>query len=105
MKLLRRIERAIARKQRIHLKGYVAWGGVVSTRTVLPYRLVKDGGGHIYLHAACDLRHGRRTFRLDRIDAIVVRVGRVADQEYRDRCPELLEDNVAGGEILAAVQL
>jgi predicted DNA-binding transcriptional regulator YafY len=56
---------AVTEQRRVRLQ-YMAWDGVITSRTVDPYGVVYRAG-HWYLPGYCHLREAKRTFRLDRI--------------------------------------
>jgi len=60
---------AVQERHRVNLR-YRSWQGEMTERAVDPYALVYNEG---YWHAVgyCHLRHGLRTFRLDRVQDIV----------------------------------
>jgi predicted DNA-binding transcriptional regulator YafY len=61
---------AVERRRQVQLR-YRAWRGEVSQRTLDPYGLVHHRG-RWYLTGYDHSRHGMRTFRVDRIDDVVI---------------------------------
>jgi predicted DNA-binding transcriptional regulator YafY len=74
-----------------------------TTRTVIPYRVVRASDGRAYVHGYCGTRRAKRTFRLDRMYGVEVGSKPVPAEWYSRLCPELLQHNTCGV-VIAQVQ-
>ena len=75
---------------------YTDGKGDDTTRTVIPYRVVRAKDGRAYVHGYCGMRQAKRSFRLDRMYEVEVGKAQVPDEMYTRLCPGLLEHNVYG---------
>jgi predicted DNA-binding transcriptional regulator YafY len=82
---------------------YVDAKGDDTTRTIIPYRVVRASDGRAYIHGYCAMRRAKRTFRLDRMYGVEVGSKPVPAEWYSKLCPELLQHNTYGV-VIAQVQ-
>lgn len=61
----------LRRGVKLDIEYYSGHTGRLESRTVWPL-LLREGGGHLYLLAYCELRGANRSFRLDRIRSILL---------------------------------
>lgn len=70
--LLKNVSEAVEEHQQIKILYTTATGDVATTRSIEP-REIKVLNGHTYVRAYCTTRQSWRTFRVDRINAIVAK--------------------------------
>jgi predicted DNA-binding transcriptional regulator YafY len=78
---LAQIQEGLRRAVKLTIEYYSGHTGKLEQRVVWPI-LLREGGGHLYLLAFCELRAANRSFRLDRIRSV-----EVSDERHPDVKP------------------
>jgi predicted DNA-binding transcriptional regulator YafY len=89
----------LRRGVKLEIEYYSGHTGKLDSRVVWPL-LLREGGGHVYLLAFCELRGANRSFRLDRIRSVKLMAERFPQSELQ---PAEVPEHVPGWDGTLAV--
>jgi len=101
--LLTNVSEAVQEHQQIKILYTSATGDVATTRSIEP-REIKVLNGHTYVRAYCTTRQSWRTFRVDRINAVVAKSAATESRPTDSVVNWLTQVGEAGDEVIVVIE-